>query len=109
VKLERLCYDIHAALLVFLAAFSGTLTFDIPWQFAGRGALAEAASSRYRLLRRHCEASPWDESSKKASALPPRPDDLLRGYLFVLLKIEYGQNLMHTNGVNNEEAPEESA
>ncbi len=44
-----------------------------------------------------------------ASALLPRPDDLLRGYLFVLLKIEYGQNLMHTNGINNEEAPEESA
>jgi hypothetical protein len=50
-----------------------------------------------------------------ASALPPRPDDLLRGYivpegdLFVLLKIEYGQNLMHTNGINNEEAPEETA
>jgi hypothetical protein len=31
------------------------------------------------------------------------------GDLFVLLKIEYGQNLMHINGIDNEEAPEESA
>jgi hypothetical protein len=31
------------------------------------------------------------------------------GYSFVLLKIEYGQNLMPANGVNNEEALEENA
>jgi hypothetical protein len=32
---------------------------------------------------------------------------LLRGYSFVLLKIEYEQNLMPTNEINNEEVPEE--
>ncbi len=67
-KSEHLFYNNHAAFQVFLVAFFGTLTFDIPKKYVGRGAAVLRPlleSTTCHPLHLHHQISAWARLSRK--------------------------------------------